>query len=108
MPGVAGVVGRYEGSFAVPGDESPAQACPEVVVICAERVEFVEAGVAGVLPVEAVVVFDPSAGAAFDRAAGAGPREGNALGGGGPAPEMGHVAHVDPAGDDQLQHCVTE
>jgi hypothetical protein len=102
MPGVAGVLGWHEGSLAMPGDEGPAQPGLEVVVVGAERVQFVEAGVPGVLPVEAVVVLDPGAGAPLYRAAGAGPREGYALGGGGPAAEMGDIAHVDPAGDDQL------
>jgi hypothetical protein len=80
----------------------------EVVVVGAERVEFVEASVPGAGPVDAVIDLDAGAGAAEGRALWAGPGQGDALGGGGSAAEVGHVEDVDPAGDDELEDGIAE
>ncbi|HJU98523.1 MAG TPA: hypothetical protein VJ644_11155, partial [Jiangellaceae bacterium] len=61
----------------------------EVVVVVAEWVEFAQAGVPGVFPRLPVVVFDPGPPATGDGAAGAGPGQREALGGGGSAAEVG-------------------
>jgi hypothetical protein len=78
------------------------------MVVEAKRVEFVQAGVAGVGPVEAVVDLDAGARAAEPGAVRAGPGEGDALDGGGAAAEVGDGGDVDAAGDDELEDGVAE
>jgi hypothetical protein len=58
------------GSFARPFDEGPAVVVLAVVVVLAERVAFIEAGVPGLRVRDAMVDLDAGAGAAFDGAAG--------------------------------------
>ncbi len=59
--GVAGVVGGDEGAFAGAGGEGPAVVGLELVVVVAEGVELVEAGVVGAGPGVAVVDLDQGA-----------------------------------------------
>ena len=80
----------------------------EVVVEGAQGVEFVEAGVFGLRPGFLVVVFDPSAVAALDRAQGVGPHHRDLLRGGRPAAQVGDVGHVDAVGDDQFDDGIAE
>jgi hypothetical protein len=56
-------------TFARPFHERPAVAVLAVVVVLAERIAFVESGVAGLRVGDAMVDLDPGAGAAFDGAA---------------------------------------
>jgi hypothetical protein len=55
-------------TFACPCDEGPAVVVLAVVVVLAERVAFVESGVAGLCVGDAMVDLGPGAGAAFDGA----------------------------------------
>jgi hypothetical protein len=47
VSGVSGVVGWHEGAFALAGYEGPAESGLQVVVVVAQRVEFVQPGVSG-------------------------------------------------------------
>ena len=69
----------------------------EIVVVTAERVELVEAGVTGLAPFLAVVVLEPlGAGATFVRALRSQPPQRDLLGHGRRAAEVRDVDHVDP------------
>ena len=77
-------------------------------MVLAERVALVESGVAGLRVRDAMIDLHPCPRAAFHRAPGRRPQEGDPLRGVGPASEVGDVVHVDACGDDELEDALTE
>jgi hypothetical protein len=75
----------------------------EVVVVCAERVEFVDSGVSSFCPRFSVVVFDANPPAALHGADGGLPGQRDLLRHGRTAAEVGDVEHIHTAGDHQFQ-----
>ncbi|HEY9376855.1 MAG TPA: hypothetical protein VIQ02_07145, partial [Jiangellaceae bacterium] len=64
------MVGWHEGTFASARDQGVAEAGFQVVVEGAQRVEFVESGVAGLGPRDLVIPLHPPAVTALHRAGG--------------------------------------
>src|SRR4051794_12371475 len=107
--GVAGVMGRDHCAFAGSRGQCPTFVGLEVVVVRAEGIELVEAGVLGLGPLDPVVVLDElGAGAPGGGAGGGSPPQGGLLCGCGGAAEVGDVDHVDAFGDHELQDRVAE
>ena len=93
----------YESAFAGAFHQCPALVGLEVVVGFAQRVALIDRGVTGMGVVIAVVDLAAGAVASLDGATRLSEQQRYGLGFGRPPPEVGDVADVDAAGDDQLQ-----